>query len=155
MTSKLLRRIMALLGIFVFSGCARDKGAAGIDGMSVEALSAHLKNQAPATCPVDPKSFYCKRIDAFMLEHYRSCWSASATPNNKTTYAPRVEFVLSRSGELEGEPRLLNPSVNPVEKELGERALAAVRRCSPVPIPPDFAAHYDYWRVTVLQMNES
>jgi colicin import membrane protein len=93
------------------------------------------------------------RIDSYTVEHYRKCW-ATALSMNAMTYVPRVEFRLSRVGALEGEPRLLNPSSNPVEKARGEQALAAVRRCSPMQIPAEFTPFYDYWRVTELDMKE-
>jgi colicin import membrane protein len=93
------------------------------------------------------------RIDSYTVEHYRKCW-ATALSMNAMTYVPRVEFRLSRVGALEGEPRLLNPSSNPVEKARGEQALAAVRRCSPMQIPAEFEPYYDYWRVTELDMKE-
>ncbi len=73
---------------------------------------------------------------------------------NALSYTPRIEFRLTRAGALEGPPRLLNPSASPIEKSRGEQALAAVRRCSPMPIPADFEPYYDYWRVTELDMKE-
>ena len=93
------------------------------------------------------------RIDSYTVEHYRKCW-ATTLSMNAMTYVPRVEFRLSPVGALEGEPRLLNPSSNPIEKARGEQALAAVRRCSPMQIPAEFTPYYDYWRVTELDMKE-
>lgn len=93
------------------------------------------------------------QIDAYTVEHYRKCWQASLSMNART-YVPRVEFRLTREGALEGPPRLLNPSADPVERSRGEQALGAVRRCSPMPIPAAFAPYYDYWRVTELDMRE-
>lgn len=93
------------------------------------------------------------KIDAYTVEHYRRCW-ATALSMNAPTYVPRVEFRLTRTGALEGSPHLLNPSSDPVEKARGEQALAAVRRCSPMPIPAEFSPYYDYWRVTELDMKE-
>ncbi|WP_036290990.1 hypothetical protein [Methylosinus sp. PW1] len=93
------------------------------------------------------------QIDAYTVDHYRRCWQASLSINAQT-YVPRVEFRLSREGALEGAPRLLNPSSDPVERSRGEQALGAVRRCSPMPIPAAFAPYYDYWRVTELDMRE-
>jgi ABC-type multidrug transport system fused ATPase/permease subunit len=93
------------------------------------------------------------RIDSYTVGHYRKCWT-TALSINALTYTPRVEFRLSRAGELEGEPRLLNPSSNPSERARGEQALAAVRRCSPMPIPEEFAPYYDYWHVTELDVKE-
>ena len=94
------------------------------------------------------------RIDAYTVEHYRKCW-VTALSMNARTYVPRVEFRLSRSGALESEPRLLNPASDSVERARGEQALAAVRRCSPMPIPAEFVPYYDYWRVTELDMKEN
>jgi hypothetical protein len=108
----------------------------------------------PATAPAAKMSLSLQgRIDSYTVEHYRKCW-ATALSMNAMTYVPRVEFRLARAGELEGEPRLLNPSSNPVEKARGEQALAAVRRCSPMQIPAEFTPFYDYWRVTELDMKE-
>ncbi|HYA81437.1 MAG TPA: cell envelope biogenesis protein TolA [Methylocystis sp.] len=94
------------------------------------------------------------KIDAYTVEHYRRCW-ATALSMNALTYVPRVEFRLSPAGALEGAPRLLNPSSNPVERARGEQALAAVRRCSPMPIPAEFQPYYDYWHSTELDMKEN
>lgn len=93
------------------------------------------------------------QIDAYTIEHYRKCWQASLSMNARS-YVPRIEFRLTRDGALDGPPRLLNPSPEPVEKSRGEQALGAVRRCSPMPIPAAFAPYYDYWRVTELDMRE-
>jgi len=91
------------------------------------------------------------QIDAYTVEHYRRCWE-TALSIDAHAYVPQVELRLTRNGALEGAPRLLNPSANPVERRRGEQALGAVRRCSPMPIPPAFEAYFDYWRVTVLNM---
>lgn len=93
------------------------------------------------------------RIDAYTVAHYRKCWEASLSINARS-YVPLVEFHLTRDGALDGPPRLLNPSTDPVERSRGEQALAAVRRCSPMPIPEAFAPHYDYWRVTSFNMSD-
>lgn len=93
------------------------------------------------------------QIDAYTVEHYRKCWAAALALDARS-YVPRVEFRLTRQGALEGAPRLLNPSSVPVERSRGEQALAAVRRCSPMPIPPAFDPFYDYWRLTELDMRE-
>jgi hypothetical protein len=93
------------------------------------------------------------QIDAYTIEHYSKCWREGLSMNART-YVPEVEFRLTRDGALEGAPRLLNPSSNPVDRSRGEQALAAVRRCSPMPIPAAFEAFYDYWRVTELHMKE-
>lgn len=82
------------------------------------------------------------RIASYIHDHYHPCW-ASALSLGGATFAPVVEFRLTRDGALEGRPRLLNPSANPVEQARGEQALQAVRRCSPMKIPSEFMPYYE------------
>lgn len=82
------------------------------------------------------------RIAAYIHDHYHPCW-ASALSLGGAAFAPVVEFHLSREGALQGRPRLMNPSPHPVEQARGEQALQAVRRCSPMRIPPEFMPYYE------------
>lgn len=82
------------------------------------------------------------RIAAYIHDHYYPCW-ASGLSLGVQTYTPIVEFHLSREGELEGRPKLLNASASPTEHARGEQAMQAVRRCSPMRIPPEFMPYYE------------
>ncbi|MFO1123897.1 MAG: cell envelope biogenesis protein TolA [Methylocystis sp.] len=82
------------------------------------------------------------RIAAYIHDHYYPCW-ASALSLGGQTYTPIVEFHLSRQGDLEGHPKLLNASASPTEHARGEQAMQAVRRCSPMRIPPEFMPYYE------------
>lgn len=82
------------------------------------------------------------RIAAYIHDHYHPCW-ASGLSLGAVTYAPVVEFHLTRDGALEGRPKLMNASSDPVERARGEQAMQAVRRCSPMRIPPEFAPYYE------------
>lgn len=82
------------------------------------------------------------RIAAYIHDHYHPCW-ASGLSLGAVTYAPVVEFHLTRDGALEGRPKLINGSADPVERARGEQAVQAVRRCSPMRIPPEFAPFYE------------
>jgi len=82
------------------------------------------------------------RIASYIHDHYHPCW-ASALSLGGATFAPVVEFHLSRDGALEGRPRLVNASANPVEQARGEQAVQAVRRCSPMKIPSEFMPYYE------------
>jgi colicin import membrane protein len=82
------------------------------------------------------------RIAAYIHDHYYPCW-ASGLSLGAQTYTPIVEFHLSREGELEGRPKLLNASVSATEHARGEQAVQAVRRCSPMRIPPEFMPYYE------------
>jgi hypothetical protein len=93
------------------------------------------------------------RINDYLIENYRRCWQAALVKNARA-YVPLVEFRLTRNGALEGAPRLLNPSSDPVERSRGEQALAAIRRCSPMTVPEFFAPYYDHWHVTTFNMTD-
>jgi colicin import membrane protein len=82
------------------------------------------------------------RIASYIHDHYHPCW-ASGLSLGGATFSPVVEFHLSRDGALEGRPKLMNPSSNPVEQARGEQAVQAVRRCSPMRIPPEFMPYYE------------
>jgi TolA protein len=82
------------------------------------------------------------RIAAYIHDHYYPCW-ASALSLGRQTYTPIVEFHLSRDGALDGHPKLLNASATPTEHARGEQAMQAVRRCSPMRIPPEFMPYYE------------
>lgn len=82
------------------------------------------------------------RIAQYIKDHYRPCWASGLTMGG-AAYVPIVEFHLTREGALEGRPRLLNPSNNPVAQARGEQALQAVRRCSPMKIPEEFMPYYE------------
>jgi colicin import membrane protein len=125
----------------------QQRAATGRDATRLASLGA------PTAIGAKPSASMQGKIDSYTVEHYRRCW-VSALSMNALSYTPRIEFRLTHAGALEGPPRLLNPSAIPVEKSRGEQALAAVRRCSPMPIPADFEPYYDYWRVTELDMKE-
>ncbi|MGD9542868.1 MAG: cell envelope biogenesis protein TolA [Methylocystis sp.] len=82
------------------------------------------------------------RIAAYIHDHYYPCWASGLSLGGQS-YAPVVEFHLSREGELEGRPKLLNASATPTEHARGEQAMQAVRRCSPMRIPPEFMPYYE------------
>ena len=82
------------------------------------------------------------RIAAYIHDHYYPCWASGLSLGGQT-YTPIVEFHLSRDGELEGRPKLLNASASPTEHARGEQAMQAVRRCSPMRIPPEFMPYYE------------
>ncbi|GLI92876.1 cell envelope biogenesis protein TolA [Methylocystis echinoides] len=82
------------------------------------------------------------RIASYIHDHYHPCW-ASGLSLGGATFSPVVEFHLSRDGALEGRPKLMNPSSNPVEQARGEQAVQAVRRCSPMRIPAEFMPYYE------------
>ena len=82
------------------------------------------------------------RIAAYIHDHYypagrRRCRSAGRPIRRSWS------SIFRRDGELEGRPKLLNASASPTEHARGEQAMQAVRRCSPMRIPPEFLPYYE------------
>ncbi len=93
------------------------------------------------------------RIGAYIIDHYRPCWASSLSLGARS-YQPIVEFHLTREGALVGAPHLINPPSDSVDRARADQALQAVRKCSPIHMPAEFAPFYDFWRDTKLRMTE-
>jgi hypothetical protein len=82
------------------------------------------------------------RIGRYIQDHYQQCWHDTLSMG-QSSYTPIVSFKLTRAGALEGRPQLENPAGDPVGKARGDQALQAIRECSPMPIPAEFAPYYE------------
>ena len=107
-------------------------------GRATQAAALGAPTGAAATMSASMEA----RIAAYIHDHYYPCWASGLSLGGQT-YTPIVEFHLSRDGELEGRPKLLNASASPTEHARGEQAMQAVRRCSPMRIPPEFMPYYE------------
>ncbi|KAF0210144.1 MAG: TolA [Methylocystaceae bacterium] len=107
-------------------------------GRATQAAALGAPTGAAATMSASMEA----RIAAYIHDHYYPCWASGLSLGGQS-YTPIVEFHLSRDGELEGRPKLLNASASPTEHARGEQAMQAVRRCSPMRIPPEFLPYYE------------
>jgi hypothetical protein len=82
------------------------------------------------------------RIGQYIKDHYQPCWKSGLSLGGET-YSPIVRFHLTRDGALEGAPRLMTSAGGAVEQARSQQAIQAVRRCSPMRIPPEFAPFYE------------
>jgi hypothetical protein len=94
------------------------------------------------------------RIGALLRDHFRQnrCWVGEDNDagNSPETSSVVVRFRLDANGTLIGEPRITSagPRNDPRTQLAIERALQAVRACSPYPLASDPTARerYDLWR---------
>jgi len=82
------------------------------------------------------------RIGQYIKDHYQPCWKSGLSLGGES-YAPVVRFHLTRDGLLEGAPKLLSRAANGVEQARSAQAVQAIRRCSPMKIPAEFAPYYE------------
>jgi len=109
----------------------------------------------PATTRSAPYPIGDDALDAhfatLLSQHLRHCWRMPSDLPNPQRLRVTVTFELNEDGALRGEPRVVSPtryrSDTPMRTAV-ERALDAVRTCSPYPFAADPIAsqHYERWR---------
>lgn len=91
------------------------------------------------------------RVAALTQRHMVRCWRSSIDASDPGRLQVVLRFRLDPRGRLDGTPRVLSPRSVAGDPELRvavERAIRAVRDCSPFPFPDDalVGEHYDFWR---------
>lgn len=84
------------------------------------------------------------QLNELIIEQYYRCWDPSDASDD--AYQPSITLQVALDGSLIGEPKWLNPTNDPVMRARGEGALRAVRKCSPLKIPAQFAQYYQDWK---------
>ncbi|MBI1187130.1 MAG: hypothetical protein GC206_07345 [Alphaproteobacteria bacterium] len=96
------------------------------------------------------------RVAALTQRHMVGCWRSSIDASDPGRLRVVLQFRLDPRGRLDGNPRVLSPRSVAGDPELRvavERAVRAVRDCSPFPFPDDalVGEHYDFWRENVYR----
>ncbi|KZL20845.1 hypothetical protein PsAD2_01335 [Pseudovibrio axinellae] len=78
------------------------------------------------------------------------CWNPPVGAAGAEDMTVRLQFNLSRTGEVEGQTRVLNSSNNPAFRAAASSAERAVFRCGPYSLP---AAKYDAWKTVILNFD--
>ncbi|WP_057461979.1 hypothetical protein [Pseudovibrio sp. POLY-S9] len=78
------------------------------------------------------------------------CWNPPVGAAGAEDLNVRLEFNLSRTGEVEGQIKVLNSSSNPTFRAAASSAERAVYRCGPYSLP---AAKYDAWKTVILNFD--
>lgn len=94
------------------------------------------------------------QIVGIINEQLHRCWQvpmgadgADKPPN------PVVNVRIAPDGSLAGEPTVQNASGHPLFRIVADAAVRATRRCTPLRIPPKFAAAYDVWKNLAVSYN--
>ncbi|EEA92844.1 hypothetical protein [Pseudovibrio sp. JE062] len=78
------------------------------------------------------------------------CWNPPVGAAGAEDLNVRLQFNLSRTGEVEGQMQVLNSSNNPTFRAAASSAERAVYRCGPYSLP---AAKYDAWKTVILNFD--
>ena len=88
-------------------------------------------------------------LDALRAQIQR-CWSPPVGAAGASDLAVRLKISLTRSGEVDQRPEVLNSSANPSFGIAAESARRAVLRCQPYTMP---AAKHDLWREVIINFD--
>jgi hypothetical protein len=91
-----------------------------------------------------------ERAQQIMGRHMRSCWQTPADLPDPDRLIVTLQFSLNEDGTLRGQPRVVQPRSYMFDRPMRtavERAIRAVRQCSPYPFTADpmLANRYDVW----------
>lgn len=108
------------------------------------------RNQQGAGLGTEERASLQDRVRALTRAHLMHCWRMPVDLPDPDRLVVTVEFELSRSGALIGQPRVTSPrnyTFDPSMRTAAEAALRAVRQCEPYPFPDDRAVgdHYETW----------
>ncbi|MBV8566382.1 MAG: cell envelope biogenesis protein TolA [Methylobacteriaceae bacterium] len=94
--------------------------------------------------------YWMDQLVQLIHDQYMNCWDHLQFEG---TYVPKVAVQYNSDGSLAAQPVLVNGSDDPAMRTLAESALAAVRKCNPLRIPPAFAPYFDKWRGRGVRIN--
>ncbi|KZL13763.1 hypothetical protein PsAD37_05154 [Pseudovibrio sp. Ad37] len=83
---------------------------------------------------------------AVFRDQIAGCW----IPPHGSDGVVRLQFDLSRSGELVGTPQVLSSGKSPEYKAAATSAVRAVARCAPYSLP---AEKYETWKTVTLNFD--
>jgi hypothetical protein len=91
-----------------------------------------------------------ERAQQIMGQHMRSCWQTPADLADPDRLIVTLSFALNEDGTLRGRPRVVQPRSYMFDRPMRtavERAIRAVRQCSPYPFAADpmLTNRYDVW----------
>ena len=91
-------------------------------------------------------------IDEWLTAAYLHCWTQPSAPAGGD-YAAQIRVNHNVDGALTGAPVLVNPPSDPAWRAFADSALQAVKKCSPLRIPPKYAASYGQWKKVTLHFS--
>lgn len=129
---------------------ARDESLSKSSSASQVKASASTGSSTTSTARMSPSLW--GQLDELIVKQYKECWR-NPPGTGEQDYIPQIEAYFMPDGRLGKSPVLKNPPTDPVLQSYAERALRAVRQCSPLKIPADYAPYYEEWKTRVIRFN--
>jgi len=128
-----------------FLGNLYDQGRGGLSKDHTEAArlyglaAAQVRNDSPKLDSADLR--YLLQV---LRKQLYGCWNRPAGVSGAGADAPSaiVRFKLKQDGSLAGEPMVVGSHADP-SQAVAKTALAAVKRCQPLRLPPNL---YEFWK---------
>lgn len=88
-------------------------------------------------------------LAGLMRQAVSRCWNINAGLDGIQQIVVKIEVRLSQSGELVGEPRIVNNNASPVFQDAAASAKRALVQCAPYVLPPDkYAGGWEHMILT-------
>lgn len=90
-------------------------------------------------------------LDA-LRSRIQECWKPPVGAAGAADLLVRLQFSMTREGQVSGAPKVLNSSGNPAFNAAAQSAIRAVYRCGPYSLPLD---KYESWQTVILNFDPS
>jgi len=118
------------------------------------ANTRHADEAASRPKPLPPiKAALAQRdpaLDSWFIKSYLRCWTQPSSLPQGDAYAAAIRVVHNTDGSLSAAPFLVNPPSDPEWRAYAASAIRAVKKCNPLQVPAQYAAHYDQWKKMTL-----
>jgi hypothetical protein len=118
------------------------------------ASTRHADEAASRPKPLPPiKAALAQRdpaLDSWFIKTYLRCWTQPSSLPQGDTYAAAIRVAHNADGSLSAAPVLVNPPSDPEWRAYANSAIRAVKKCNPIQVPAQYAAHYDQWKKMTL-----
>jgi hypothetical protein len=117
---------------------------------------ASLLARGATSSPVPAPSLLAPRdatLDAWFVKAYLRCWAPPINLPAGEKYSAQVRVIHNSDGSILSPPVLVNPPSDPEWRPFADSALRAVTKCSPLQVPPQYAARFDQWKKLSLHFS--
>jgi hypothetical protein len=120
------------------------------DGIASLLAKGGGASPAPALAPLAQRD---ATLDAWFVKAYLRCWNPPTDLPQGEKYAAQVRVIHNSDGSISSPPVLVNPPSDPEWRPFADSAVRAVTKCSPLQVPPQFAARFDQWKKLSLHFS--
>jgi colicin import membrane protein len=92
------------------------------------------------------------RLDGLIGDQYRRCWNIDPIIGARHRVV-QIRVEIAPDGSLAAEPVLLHPATDPAGLRLAQSAMWALRLCSPLQVPAEFAPYHGEWQRRIIRFD--